>query len=82
MEDITEDQEIKMTSLIKRFDRNCHALKATLKEVVKIYPDANLYLANDMLNLMKGPAQTGGGDSHPENVITSNLIPGMDGGDW
>jgi len=80
--ELSASQNDCMNRLVSRFHRNCAALEKTLNDVGKIYPQANLYLANDTLNLMKANPQKGRGDSHPEHIIDSHMIHGMDGGDW
>ena len=65
--------------LQKDLNKIGRALKKVMREVGS---DGNLYLANNTLNLMRGPHHTGSGEQHQENVIASVTISGMDGGDW
>lgn len=66
----------------KQFDNLTRRLEVLLSEVREYEPEAEYYLSNDTLNLMVGPAHTGLGENHQENVALSRTIPGLDGGGW
>lgn len=69
-------------ALMRRFRRACKELNAIVKEAQKVYPGANLYLAEDQLNLLRGPSHDARHQACQENVLDSVWLPGAGGGDW
>lgn len=57
-------------------------LKEANAEIKKL--GFNAYLANDTLNIMKGPSHSADQSPKPlhENIMHSILLQGWDGGDW
>lgn len=76
--------------LKSRFKRACKSLSDIVDEIRKVYPDANIYLTNDVPNLLLGDSHTqssqmyNGGEHLFEMVAFSSneLIGKIDGGDW
>ena len=71
---------------IKKFKKICKDLNSLISQIQKYNPEANYYLANDWLNLMKGPSHDNSNpmrieESH-DNVVEAIRIKSADGGDW
>jgi len=69
---------------IRRFQKLCKGLNDLMHEVCKDTPEAGLYLANNSLNLMSGPAHDYSSDCRPlqDNSVACVSIFRADGGDW
>ncbi|KOC58564.1 hypothetical protein WH47_09458 [Habropoda laboriosa] len=69
-----------------RFLRACNSLAKVVDEVREFYPDANIYLTNDVPNLLLGHPNAGQGQGLPQFEVvacsSNNLIRRIDGGDW
>lgn len=81
VEDEENEVEFKVAH-IREFQRCVRKLNAIMDEIHKYCPKANYYLANDNLNLMRGPSHSDDGGQHQENVVASELLAGSGGGDW
>jgi hypothetical protein len=68
---------------IKAFKRHAKALATLIIRIRTYSPEANLYLDDDNLNLMKGPSHSDSG-YRPlyENSVESINIPHASGGGW
>jgi hypothetical protein len=77
------DGEISQAT-IRKFKRACAMLNAVVREARETCPGANLYLAEDQMNLMRGPSHDDGYNPYAlhENVVCGVHIVGAGGGDW
>lgn len=67
---------------IRDFEKYANKLEEVLQRIREYKPEANVYLAEDTLNLMSN--RTHDIYEHPlqENIVTSIYMNGFDGGDW
>lgn len=66
----------------KRFVAICEELNDLLREIRVKSPEANYYLAEDSLHLMKGESHSLGGKPIHANSVESVRIAHSGGGDW
>jgi len=67
----------------KRFIKLVEGLNDLLEEVRKTEPQANYYLEEDSLHLMKGESHTSGrGVAQRDNSVVSVLLSHSGGGAW
>ena len=70
----------------KRFVEICKELDSLMKRIRKYNPEANLYAAGGgELYLMNGPSHNDNEFGCPalqENIVESESVESLDGGDW
>lgn len=68
---------------IAHFKRAANALRKTLDAARIAWPDAEIYVGVRTLNLMSGQHHEGPGEQPMyERVMASEIIIGLDSGDW
>lgn len=67
---------------IESFVKAANRLNAIMERIREYNSQANYYLANDTLNLMKGPSHDDKTDPLRDNVVESVRIKSVGGGDW
>jgi hypothetical protein len=67
---------------IDDFKNTCNKLNNIMKRISNYNEDAQLYLANETLNLMCGESHDMNGRPLQENVVADVIILGLSGGDW
>lgn len=67
---------------VEEFKQLAQGLDELIRKIRKYNLDANLYVANDDLNLMDGPSHDYNQDAHHENVVAEQHIISLGGGDW
>lgn len=68
----------------RKFVRTCNSLREILRDCKKIWPEAELYLNEDTLHLMKGQSHFDDRKmrAQQENSLWSETIHGIGGGAW
>jgi len=81
---MSTENEDNMKSLIVRFRRAVRTLNKIRSEAEKVYPQANYYLEEDNLHLMKGPSHDSSlnCEAQHENSIAMEYMPRSGGGGW
>lgn len=77
-------------NLNSRFQRACHSLAKIVDEIREVYPDANIYLSDEVLSLTLGFAFNGNTAddyyqySNSQLVVCEShkLLGKIDSGDW
>ena len=84
LEPIGPREEAEIKKLLARFRRSVKNLNDMMDELRLIYPNANFYLANDNLHVMKGPSHSEDLRCSPqhENSIAMANLHESGGGDW
>lgn len=73
-----------VNAIVMRWKKHARGLDREVKKLSKIYPKAEMYLANDSLHLMSGPHHEMEGTScipkHERSIASIRI--NADGGDW
>lgn len=67
---------------IRDFEKYAEKLSDVLHRIQEYKPEAQAYLADDVLNLMSGVTHDDYERPCRENVVTYIHMSGFDGGDW
>ena len=67
---------------IRDFEKYAEKLADVVKRIRVYKPEANAYLAEDVLNLMSAEPHDEYGRSQQEYSVTNVYMNGFDGGDW
>lgn len=67
---------------VKKFLRLAKGLDTLMKQIWEYHPEANIYLQEDSLILMKGPTHDDAEDPLFENVVAQQWVRGSGGGGW
>lgn len=67
---------------IRDFEKYAKKLNDVIERIQEYKPEANVYFANDLLNLLSGDSHDYYGNPQPDNVVTNVFMSDFDSGDW